>query len=348
MMRAQLWAKLAGAGLASGEMPRQEGHGPWYVRLMLGLAGCIAAAFLIGFVAVGLEFVVQSRPGSVFAGLLMIASAYVLFLTARSDFSAMFGLAVSVAGQALLAYGLFRMLDGLGRATPWLVMAAIEGALALAMANYIHRLLSAYAAVLMLAAAFALSGAGAIAPALAAAAVAYVWLNELRNPALHARLHPIAYGLTLGLVNVETFSWGGKTFLAAFARPGVVDWARPWMGELLVLATLLFVVWRLIARAGWEPREPRSMIALGTAALIGAASLKAPGIAAGFIIVLLGFANGNRVLWGLGIAALLLYVSGYYYLLDATLLFKAGVLAASGAVLLGARWLMLKRILPDA
>jgi hypothetical protein len=278
----------------------------------------------------------------------MIASAYVLFLAARSDFSAMFGFAVSLAGQALLAYGLFRLLDGLGRATPWLVMAAIEAALAVAMANYIHRLASAYACVLLLAGAFALSGAGALAPAIAAAVVAYIWLSELRTARLHAILQPIAYGLTLGLVHVETFNWGGRSFVAAFARPNMVDWARPWMGECLVLATLLVVVWRLIGRAGWAPREPRSMIALATAATIGAASLKAPGVAAGFTIVLLGFAQGNRVLWTLGIAALLFYVSGYYYLLDATLLFKAGVLAASGAALLAARWLMLNRILPHA
>lgn len=348
MTRAELWAVLSRSGLASGEMPRDEAQAPWYVRLMLGVAGCIAAAFLIGFVAVGLEFVVQSKLGSVFAGSLMIASAYVLFLAARSDFSAMFGFAVSVAGQALLAYGVFRLLEGLGRATPWLLMAVVEAALAVLMASYLHRLASAYATVLLLAGAFALSGAGALAPALAAAAVAYVWLGELRNPRLHAILHPIAYGLTLGLIHVETFNWGGKSFIAAFARPGVVDWAKPWMGECLVLATLLIVVWRLLCLSGWGPREPRSVIALATAAAIGAASLKAPGVAAGFIIVLLGFANGNRVLWGLGIAALLLYVSAYYYLLDATLLFKAGVLAVSGALLLGARWVMLKRILPHA
>ena len=348
MMRAELWSRLGAAGLASGEMPREDLPGHWYVRLMLGIAGCIAAAFLIGFIAVGLEFVVQSKLGSVLAGALVIASAYVLFLTARGDFSAMFGFALSLAGQALLAYGLFRLLEGLGRATPWLVMAAVEAALAVAMANYLHRLASAYAAVLLLAGAFALSGAGALAPAIAAAAVAYIWLNELRSPRLHATLHPVAYGLTLGLIHIETFNWGGKSFVSAFARPNAVDWAQPWMGECLVLATLLVVVWRLLGRAGWGPREPRSLIALALAAAIGAASLKAPGVAAGFIVVLLGFANGNRVLWVVGIAALLLYVSGYYYLLDATLLFKAGVLAASGAALLGARWLMLKRILPNA
>jgi hypothetical protein len=348
MMRSELWAKLSGAGLASGEMPRNDAHAPWYVRLMLGVSGCIAAVFLIGFVAVGLQFVVESKPGSVFAGALMIASAYVLFLAARSDFSAMFGFAVSVAGQALLAYGLFRLLEGLGRATPWVVMAAIEAALAVVMANYLHRLVSAYAAVLLLSGALALSGAAALAPSIAAAGVAYIWLNELRSAGLHGTLHPIAYGLTLGTIHVETFNWSGRSFVSAFARPDTVDWAKPWMGEALVLATLLFVVWRLVRRAGWAPREPRSVIALATAAAIGAASLKAPGVAAGFIIVLLGFAHGNRVLSGLGIAALLFYVSGYYYLLDATLLFKAGVLAASGAALLAARWVMLRRILPHA
>ena len=65
------------------------------------------------------------------------------------------------------------------------------------------------------------------------------------------------------------------------------------------------------------------------------------------MIVLVVFANGNRLLAGLGIAALLYYVSSYYYLLDATLLAKAGVLAASGVVLLGARWLLLNVIMPE-
>ena len=58
------------------------------------------------------------------------------------------------------------------------------------------------------------------------------------------------------------------------------------------------------------------------------------------MIVVLGFANGNRVLTGLGIAALLFYVFAYYYLLQETLLFKSGVLLATGFVLLVARWIM--------
>jgi uncharacterized membrane protein len=64
------------------------------------------------------------------------------------------------------------------------------------------------------------------------------------------------------------------------------------------------------------------------------------------MIVLLGFANANRVLAGLGIASLLVYVSSYYYLLDVTLLAKSAVLAATGAALLGARWIVLNVVMP--
>ena len=46
-----LWEKLAVAGLARGEMPeRLEAQTPWYVRVMLGIAGLIAAACLLAFV----------------------------------------------------------------------------------------------------------------------------------------------------------------------------------------------------------------------------------------------------------------------------------------------------------
>jgi len=40
-------------------------------------------------------------------------------------------------------------------------------------------------------------------------------------------------------------------------------------------------------------------------------------------------------------------VSSYYYVLDATLLVKSGVLAATGVVLLAARWLVLYVVMPE-
>jgi uncharacterized membrane protein len=39
-------------------------------------------------------------------------------------------------------------------------------------------------------------------------------------------------------------------------------------------------------------------------------------------------------------------VSSYYYLLDATLLAKSAVLAATGAALLAVRWVVMNAVLP--
>jgi uncharacterized membrane protein len=119
------------------------------------------------------------------------------------------------------------------------------------------------------------------------------------------------------------------------------------MGETLAAAALLGTLAVLVRRAGWVLSEPRAMLAIAAGAAICAASFKAPGIAAGLMIVLLAFANANRVLLGLGIAGLLFYVSAYYYLVETTLLAKAAVLAATGAILLIARTLVLRFVLRD-
>ena len=63
------------------------------------------------------------------------------------------------------------------------------------------------------------------------------------------------------------------------------------------------------------------------------------------LMLLLGFTTGNRILMGVGLMALLAFVSRYYYYLQTSLLVKSMVLAVSGGLLLGAR-LVLHRMFP--
>ena len=57
-----LWSDLRQAGLVSGGAPpTDEDETPWYVRTMLGVAGWIAALFLLGFVGAGFAFVIKSE-----------------------------------------------------------------------------------------------------------------------------------------------------------------------------------------------------------------------------------------------------------------------------------------------
>jgi hypothetical protein len=337
---AELWSKLAATGLAAGDMPVvEEAHTPWYVRVMLGAAGVIAAVFLLAFVGAGLSFVIKSEAFSVLAGLLLVAAAYGLFTAGpRSDFVAMFALAVSLAGQALLAFGIFMMFEGRGT-LPYAVFALVEATLALVIPSFIHRAGTAYAAALAFEYACYAAGIWYLPVGVLGVAVAASWLSEARLAKFHSVAAPISYGLTLAFIQMESTPLFRHT-IGIRSDSRVMEYASAWTGEALVAAALVATVWLLIRRAGWASTSPRAVLALGAALAFGAASFNAPGIAGGLMIVVLGFANGNRVLTGLGIAALLFYVFAYYYLLQETLLFKSGVLLATGFVLLVARWIM--------
>jgi uncharacterized membrane protein len=94
---------------------------------------------------------------------------------------------------------------------------------------------------------------------------------------------------------------------------------------------------QLLRRTGITPTERTGGAILATAALAMALAWFAPGAATALLIVMLGFAGANRPLIGLGLAALGLFLSGYYYQMQATLLVKSLVLAVSGGLLLGGR-----------
>lgn len=338
-----LWSRLAAAGVVSGTMPSApEPQAPWYVRVMLGIAGVIAALFLLGFVGVGFAFVIKNAAVSVSVGIAVIAGAFAIFrAAARSDFAVMFALSVSFAGQALIGIGLFDLLRAGPDALAWIIFALLQAVLALVVRHFIHRLASAYLAGVALAFAMADAGIGALAVGLLGAAVAALWLNELPLATRRELLSPIAYGVTLAYLQAEISGAFGDSLFRLVTATDVARVAR-WAGQALVAGALLATAAALLRRAGWKTGDSRSVLALVVCAAIGLASFKAPGIAGGLMIVLLGFANGNRLLAGAGIAALLIYIGRYYYMLDLTLLVKSGVLAATGGALLLARWIFLR------
>ena len=100
MDRQELWARLRAADLVEGEPPAvAASRSPWFVRVMLGMAGWIGAMFLLGFVGVGFVMVIESATASFLLGAAVCAGAAFLFRAApENDFMSQFGLAVSLAG----------------------------------------------------------------------------------------------------------------------------------------------------------------------------------------------------------------------------------------------------------
>ncbi|MFL6579905.1 MAG: DUF4401 domain-containing protein, partial [Burkholderiales bacterium] len=229
------------------------------------------------------------------------------------------------------------------------LFAAFEIALFLLVPNFLHRVLVSAGAAGALVVAMAVWGLFPYTQAVIFAAFSWAWLNEFRFPTRSAELRALGYGLALllftGLVTERssqllTSAWSGHGGLPLIGGPYAV-----WIGAGLSGAIMLWVVWRLLVRQGIAITQGPGLAALAGAALVALITVKAPGFGITVSVLLLGFANGNRVLAGVGILALLAYWSYYYYSLEISLLQKSALLLCAGVVLIAAR-LAMKRTWP--
>jgi hypothetical protein len=341
--RELLWSRLREAALVQGDVPAADDQAsPWYVRLMLGIAGWIGALFLLAFVGAGLVFITRSGGAQVAVGVLACGAATMTFRAApKNDFLGQFALAVSLAGQVLLAMGIGALLHPWEQS--WQPVAALiaiqQAVLFLLVPNFIHRVWTAgsasYAALVALGEAFI-----HFAPALAAAAFIALWLREFQHPRQASLVRAAGYGLAITTLLCAVLSaslmqalvWG-----AGFDASGVrAPWW--WVNGAAAGAVLVAGVIALLRREGLSLASGPARSALAGALVIAAASIKAPGLAPATAILVVGYANGNRVLAGLGVLALLAYLSHYYYALQATLLEKSMLLAGAGVAVLAARF----------
>lgn len=340
MTRESIWGQLRASGFVEGELPAPgEARSPWFVRVMLGFAGWIGAWFLLGFVALGLVAVVKSPTASWLVGAGACAAVATLFRANRNgDFTSQFGLAVSLAGQALMVYGLTEWV-GRSFATVALGVAAQQALLFLLLPNFVHRVWTAWTGAYAMSFAMADLGLQAFAPAAVTAGFIVVWLREFDHPDRGELLRAGGYGLALAAVQTAVMHgglwYGWLATMGGRVPSGSV--ALAWAGAVAAGAVLVAAVLLLLRREQLAADSGPGRVALAAAAVLALASIKAPGVGPAVAILVVGYANGNRVLAGLGIAALAGYLSHYYYALHATLLEKSVLMACAGIGLLAAR-----------
>jgi hypothetical protein len=344
----QLWASLKQAGVVRGSAPKAGAlESPWYVKALLAFSGWLAALFLLGFIGAGFQFVIESSVASFITGAAMIGGAFAILRMPKNEFFEHLGLAVSLAGQALVVWGISEAADQ-NEGLVWILIALLQIPLAVVMPNFVHRAFSSFLAAFAFSMALSSFGAPYVFSGIVMFLAAWLWLNEFRFPRHVKKMRAIGYGVVLALIELKGTALFGHAGMGW--RSGRVSselWIQPWMGEVLAGAVTLYVVWRLLRGHGRFITEPLAIAALLGTLLLCVVSLEAPGITAGMVIMLLGFAGGNRVLLGLGIVALLFYISSYYYLLDVSLLAKAQTLLVVGLVLLTVRWIVLRVMSAD-
>jgi uncharacterized membrane protein len=341
MSTVQLWDSLKEGDFIVGESaPAMDHHSPWFVRIMLGFAGWIGALFILGFLGVSMQFIFRSSGASLIAGTVLCSAAALIFrFFNKNDFACQFGLATSFAGQAVFIHGLmdlFRIVSGPG----YLTVMIFEVVLVALISNYIHRMVSAFIAAICFSLALSYYSLPNIAPALITIGFTVLWLNELKWARWGKLVQPVGYGLVLAAAFVS-----GALLMHApmwFAGRGGISpefvtftyYAR----VILNGAVFIFAISSLLKREGIRFKDTSAQIALIAALVIAISSFKAPGIITGLIVILLGFANGNKTLTGLGILASIAYLSHFYYQMHATLLMKSVALTLTGTVALIARF----------
>jgi len=350
MTRVELWARLRDAGLASGELPEAgEARTPWYVRSMLGTAGWIGALFLLSFVGAGFAFVMSSAIASFVVGAGLCAFAVTIFRGApKSGFLAQFGLAVSLAGQGLLLFSVMQWFQRPVAAVASYV--ALQQALLFVLVpNYTHRVWTSVTALLAVIYVMIDAGLFPFTPAALAALFLWVALGEFRLARHGPLLRPGIYGLALATVLASVLHGALiADLLLGHSHRGVFSLGEAglWLGRLASVAVMVWAVTALLVREGLSLSSGQGRVGLAGALMLGAISIKAPGVGPAAAILIVGYANADRVLAGLGIFALLGYLSHYYYSLQVTLLEKSGLLVAAGIALLLAR-LAMRRWWPE-
>ena len=339
--RDDLWQRLVAEGIARGEPPEAgEPASPWPVRLMLGAAGWIGALFLLGFVAVMLEFVFRADGAALPVGAICCAGAYLIFRSApRNEFVGQFGFATSLAGQAMMAFGLFSLAGWRTPTVAFFSLAVIQTVLAVVLPNVVHRTWATLTAIAALHLGCAAVGAFGLATVVAATGAALIGLNEAALARRASFWRPIGYGFAIALLHLDlALIWGRELQGLLWSQTATPPppWVF-WIGPAVTGALFVYTAARLLARLAVPRASAAGATVLAVAGMMALFGLAAPGICAGVLVLVLGFAGGNRVLMGLGLLATGGYLSHYYYQLDLTLLAKAAVLAGTGVVLLLAR-----------
>lgn len=317
---------------------------PWYVRAMVGVGAWLASLLLIGFVA-GLGLAIG---GSTVVGLLLIAAATWgrrQPAAGGNDFALQCLLATSLAGQALLCWGLADLLPGDDVKTACVILLAMSAVLFVVFPDRIHRVLMVLfgiGALVMLCYAFGMNAAVPIVgPLLATALVALYRRRAVLTASGHGGIvRPLSTGLMLS-------SFGCLMLSAIYVLPELdSDFAfypRPWISTLLLGALFIYVgSVTLPASTGGAQRASvplRLPLQLLMVAIV-AAAWAAPGLLLALVVALLGASAGHRTFAGAGLAFLVVFIAAYFYGIEITLLEKSLTLVSAGIVILLARALL--------
>jgi hypothetical protein len=317
---------------------------PWFIRAMVGVGAWLASLLLIGFVA-SIGFAAKS--GFVIVGVLFIGGAILLRIKSRNDFLVQSALATSLAGQAVLAYGIAEVSGNDGKDLFEIMLSIVivlNVVLFFVFPDRVHRVLSILITATSLGTLVYFWELNVLVPILGPVCAATMMYFYQRQAVFIERgkgqlIRPLVTGLMLAAFGFLLLS---TVYLLPELNADFMFYPRPWISTLLLGVLFLYIgtqVWpQLASGMGTQAR----VIFYGLLLAIIAAAWAIPGLLLALIVTMLGAASGNRMFTGSGIAFLALFIAAYFYGVELSMLTKSIALVTTGATVLLARWLLLR------
>ena len=314
---------------------------PWYIRSMVGFGAWLASLLLIGFVG-SIGFAADS--GFVIVGVAFLGGAIFARMKSANDFVVQSALASSLAGQAVFAYGIVEVSGNKDFESVLSILIVLNGILFFVFPDRIHRVLSILIA--MSSAGFLLYSweLGVVVPLLGPLVAAAMVCFYKRQGLFIERgkghlIRPLITGLMLTAFGFLLLS---TVYILPEMRLDFAFYPRPWISSILLGALLLYVGRQVWSQIGEVAGSRGMTVFYGLLVAITAAAWTIPGLLLALIVIMLGASSGNRVFIGAGIAFLVVFIACYFYGIQVSMLTKSISLATTGAVVLAARWLLLK------
>jgi len=337
----QTW--YAEGKVSTAQMPEQHDM-PWYIATMQAFAAWIAALFLLGFMMAVLGAIFERVEEDVilFIGLTYLAVGIGLYLLPRQQiFIEQLAFAACLSGVISVAWGLYDLIDNDFSLNWYLCMAGmlllLWGLIAHGLAQFVFAFCLSWCVIGLMAKFEWLH----FSPSFFALTISLVLFNINRFGRHYRRARMLIYGFTLGLLSLQLMhAFSMDSIFEALFSP----WQQSLGFTLLHLSIILGICGFLLVTIFRQRQQSlSSLAALGCVIgliMISGLSLPMQGLSTAILLILLGHYCNEPWLKGMGIVSALLFVSGYYYSLETTLLLKSAYLMGLGALLLVARLLM--------
>lgn len=301
---------------------------PWYARMIIGVGAWVTAliAIALGGAILMLFDLENELAIAGFGALYFGAGLWSLRRAAEHVYATQLGIAITAAGTAMIAAGIGLEFEEIWAAA--FVSVALTAIIILTSRARSLQFLAALLSALLITFALTVENTPYFLDiaALAGPLGVFMMLRPTRRDT-----QPTAVVLLLLMPAFGIFG-GIRAMIWEAGVPG------GWFAQILNIAVFLGLAgihWKHTVTDGERAR----LAIFAVAAVIVSIALP-PGGSAALVILMLAFVLGSRPLALLGVLLQVHYIWRFYYDMQVSLLVKSGILAAVGAVLLAAWWLM--------